>query len=64
MTHNIAIEYGLETLDGELINYFTWRELMKYFMGVPTSTLKMACYRGTVLLGQYRLYQVKYTKED
>lgn len=61
----IAIEYEVETIEGELVNCFTWSELVKWFSDrhISASALKMASRRGTILLGQYRLAKVSYERD-
>ena len=57
-------EYEVETIDGELINCFKWRELVQFFEGVNKETIKASARRGTLLLGQYRVNKVKYSMEE
>jgi hypothetical protein len=59
-------EYCVETVKGELVNYFSWRELMK-FLGkeVGASKIHAQVHRWDtgLLLGKYIVTEVTYMDE-
>lgn len=48
---SITIEYEVTTLEDELVNCFTWSELVKYFNQFKPSTIRKAIQRGTTITG-------------
>lgn len=56
----MTIEYEVTQGNDELVGVFNWRELKEFLGNVKDTTIKSAYMRGSLLLGIYRVAQVKY----
>jgi len=58
-------EYCVETIQGELVGYFTWKELRRYCEGVSVSALNAHVHQfdNALIMGKYIVTPVEYVDE-